>query len=121
MEEIETSQEDTTKEETGPQKKIDNNFNFITQETIDHYFFIFNILNYDKEGIKIALFEEEVLLSYEDKEKELRAWIKLLKSYNKEESEINLVKDYVVIKLKKSQEEYWESNGWKKLGKDLLL
>jgi len=120
VEEIEAPQDKEEKKAATGGKTVDREFGFMTQETFENYFFIFNVVNYNENGVRIALCEEEILFSYEDQEREFRSWIKLLKSYTKKESQINFVKDYLVVNLKKTESEFWESNGWKKQGKGLF-
>jgi len=86
----------------------------MTQETFENYFFMFHINNYEKESVKIGLLDEDVLLSYEDKDRELNSWIKVLKEHDKKAAQINFVKDYVVINLKKKEGGFWEDKGWRK-------
>jgi len=102
-------EEIATNNNKGPQKEINRKFDFLTQETYENYFLIFNVINYEKDNVRVAFLENEVLFSYQDNERELSSTVRLSKSFNRKESQCNLVKDYIVINLKKSENEFWEN------------
>lgn len=52
------------KQEQLVQKKVDKNLDFKTQQTNENYFFIFNIPDYEKEGVKVAILDNEVMFEY---------------------------------------------------------
>lgn len=81
---------------------------------------IFNVVNYEKEGVRTAFLENEVLFSYQDKQREYSSCVKVSKSYNRKETQCSLVKDYIVINLKKTENEFWENQVCIKEGKNKI-
>lgn len=82
---------------------------------------IFNVVNYEKEGVRTAFLENEVLFSYQDKQREYSSCVKVSKSYNRKETQCSLVKDYIVINLKKTENEFWENKVCTKEGKNKIF
>jgi len=92
--------------------KIRKAFEFKTQDNFTNHFFIFHLPGYDKEYAQTAYLEDQIIFKYENLASEQYFWVNLHKKYDKKQTALNFVTDYIVLNIKKSEEGFWEKDSW---------
>lgn len=88
--------------------KVVEKLSFKRQETIDKQFLVFNLPGYDREHVKYCLFDQKVLILYEDAQKKQYIQVDVAQGFKLDSSDVSFVIDYVVVNLDKEVQEYWK-------------
>jgi dynein assembly factor 2 len=113
--ETQVSNEKLVKAEPKEVVRTKKALDFKTEEKFTNYFFIFHLPGYDKENAKAAFVEDQILIKYEDMATEQYFWIQLNRKYDTKKTELNFVKDYIVLNIHKIEEAFWEKECWSQL------